>query len=291
MLLSDLKGALRLLGDAILPLSLITLAVCAVVLVTMQLNPFFLASIAAALFSGGFLLILVWIIMFVVFNILLIEVFHHRSMRRQASEVPFRWMPKSTLVVSVCITLVMTFVLILGVSLLISGASALFLSTLLSSDGPGGGSTALFIGLAVWQLIFAVVLSFVVSRIALLPTISRRWDVGFGDAWRHQTIEFDPEFGKVRNRFFRAILALAVIQSVLWYVLSQLIVSLTGPGAVLMVVSSAVSMIFVGLFFALMAHLVHTHQPPVSDDGAVISDPEMQVPSASEEDHQIGPTG
>ncbi len=291
MLLSDLKGALRLLGDAILPLSLITLAVCAVVLVTMQLNPFFLASIAAALFSGGFLLILVWIIMFVVFNILLIEVFHHRSMRRQASEVPFRWIDPVVNANTGGLYDVQAGMKAALVKHEHAGASALFLSTLLSSDGPGGGSTALFIGLPVWQLIFAVVLSFVVSRIALLPTISRRWDVGFGDAWRHQTIEFDPEFGKVRNRFFRAILALAVIQSALWYVLFQLIVSLTGPGAVLMVVSAAVSMIFVGLFFALMAHLVHTHQPPVSDDGAVISDPEMQVPSASEEDHQIGPTG
>lgn len=274
-LVSDLSSALRLAIDAFLPLLLITLVVCAVMLAIMQLNPLYLVSVASLLFHGGFLLVPIWMLLGLAFFILMIEIFHHQSVRRGEPDVRFRWIPRKSLVVSTLVTSLFLIFLMFTISLILSAVLSLFLPALMSATGAGGGGGfgSLFILLTVWQLIAIIITSYVISRIGLLPTISRRWDIGFGEAWRHQTVEFDPGFPKVRNRFFLAILALGVIQGVVGYVISQVLGSSGLPVPVRMLATTVVSMIFLGLYFGLMAHLVHTHEPPAQDEGTAETGP------------------
>lgn len=274
-LISDLRSASRLAIDAFLPLLLITLAVCAVILVIMQLNPLYFVGIASLLFLGGFLLVPVWLVLGLAFCILMIEIFHQRSVRRAVLDVGFRWIPKGSLVVSALVTSLFLIFLTFVVSLILSAVLSLVLPAMMATGGAGGGGTfgGPFVLLVVWQLLGIIIISFVVSRIGLLPTISRRWDIGFSEAWQRQTVEYDPGFPKVRNRFFLAILALGVIEGVVGFAFSQALARSGLPLPVLTLVTTVLTMIFLSLFFGLMAHLVHTHQPPAQDEETAPAEP------------------
>ncbi|MDF1720029.1 MAG: hypothetical protein P1U65_05095 [Minwuia sp.] len=121
-------------------------------------------------------------------------------------------------------------------------------------------STLGLIGI-VQHLLILIVLAFGISRFALIPVIARHHAVGFGEAWRLQTHGFDNYYGSVRNRFFRVLLVLLVIEAVI----ALAVTSGIGDGFFTNILVSAVSVFLLTVWAVAILTCMVRSQPEASE--------------------------